>query len=150
MRLQDIMSRDVETIQDSESAEQAWNRMSFEEIRHLVVLKDNAVVGILSERDLGGKHGADFRRNKRVSDLMTVNPITASPRMTIKKAANEFRGTNTGCIPVLEKGELVGIVTITDLLEILGIGVERRRTKQPHKPELPHPVYRRPGHPPKK
>ncbi len=59
-----------------------------------------------------------------------VSPaITAAPGMTLRKAANLLRGRTIGCLPVMQDHELVGIVTTTDLLELVGRGVERPTTK---------------------
>lgn len=150
MRLQDIMNTDVVTAQVNDSAESAWNTMVFQDIRHLIVMDGLEVVGVLSDRDLGGKNGDAIRRNKQVADLMSPNPITATPRMTLKEAANAFRGASIGCIPVLDAGRLAGVITITDLLEIVGIGVERRTPGKEYKQDLDRTIYLRTGHSPKK
>jgi CBS domain-containing protein len=44
---------------------------------------------------------------------------------TVRKAANLMRGRPIGCLPVIERGRLVGVVTVTDLLALLGHGIER-------------------------
>lgn len=82
------------------------------------------VVGIVSERDLHGIGEARLA-DKTVGDVMTATVISARPTMTVRKAANLLRGHSIGCLPVLEAGRLVGIVTTTDLLELIGRGVER-------------------------
>ncbi len=56
---------------------------------------------------------------------MTAPAISAAPDMTIRKAANLLRGRSIGCLPVMDGGHLVGIVTTSDLLERIGRGVER-------------------------
>jgi acetoin utilization protein AcuB len=79
----------------------------------------------VSSRDLGGERGAAMRKGTNVSDLMTPQAVTAKPVTTIRQAANLMRGRTIGCLPVLEDGKLKGIVTVTDLLELLGRGLER-------------------------
>jgi CBS domain-containing protein len=49
--------------------------------------------------------------------------------MTIRQAANLLRGRTIGCLPVLEDGKLVGILTTTDLLELIGRASERPVSK---------------------
>jgi acetoin utilization protein AcuB len=56
---------------------------------------------------------------------MTSNLATATPSMTVRQAANLLRGRTIGCLPVLEGGKPVGIVTTTDLLDLIGRGAER-------------------------
>ncbi len=125
MRLADIMTRKVETIGTETPAREAWDRMKAARIRHLVVVRGSTVVGILSERDLGGARGAETRRDRRVSDLMSTHVATLPPDATIRQAANLLRGRVIGCIPVVAGGKTVGIVTITDLLDLLGRGTEK-------------------------
>lgn len=148
IRLEDIMTDKIQVIHPNTSAETAWNRMRAQKIHHFLVKEDNEVVGVVSERDLGGKNGAEIRRNKRVQDLMTPDPITAHPKMTLKDAINELRGFTIGCIPIMEGTKLVGIVTLTDLLEQISRGMARTAVQKERKPAIGIPIYRRPGHPP--
>jgi acetoin utilization protein AcuB len=56
---------------------------------------------------------------------MTATVVVARPRTTVRQAANLMQGRSIGCLPVLEGSRVVGIVTVTDLLEAVGRGVER-------------------------
>ena len=128
MRVQDVMTRHVETIDGQESAQAAFHSMKLKGIRHLVVKKDSELVGVLSQRDLGVPDQDSFRERHRVADLMTTQVVTASPDMPVRQAANLMRGRTIGCLPVVEEGRrsrLVGIVTVSDLLELLGRGIDR-------------------------
>ena len=122
MRVQDIMTRKVETIASTEPVEAAVERMRQKRIRHLVVMQSAHLVGIVSQNDLR-EFGAGERL--RVEDVMTAPAISASSDMTIRKVANLLRGRSIGCLPVVDNGDLVGIVTTTDLLERIGRGAER-------------------------
>jgi CBS domain-containing protein len=125
MRVQDLMTEDVKTIAPTATAEGAWNTMRFNRIHHLVVTKGRRVVGVLSERDAGGRRGASVRTNSVVGDLMTAPAVTVEPTMTVRQAANVMRGRSIGCLVVVESGHAVGIVTISDLLELVGRGLDR-------------------------
>ena len=127
MRLQDVMTRRVETVSAVESVEAALSRMRQKRIRHLVVTRGKEVVGVVSTRDL--KSLGSPRRAQAVEEVMVSPAITAAPGMTLRKAANLLRGRTIGCLPVMQDHELVGIVTTTDLLELVGRGVERPTTK---------------------
>lgn len=120
MRLMEIMTTDVATASPAEDAERAFQRMRTRRIRHLVVMEGRQVVGILSERDLGGARGGQIRAGRTVSELMSEQAVTASPTTTVRQAANLLRARTIGCLPVVEDGKLAGIVTLTDLLELLG------------------------------
>ena len=128
MRVQDVMTRHVETIDRQENAQVAFDSMKLKGIRHLVVKSDSELVGVLSKRDLGVPDQYDFREKHRVAELMTTQVVTASPDMSVRQAANLMRGRAIGCLPIVEEGprsRLVGIVTVSDLLELLGRGVDR-------------------------
>jgi acetoin utilization protein AcuB len=120
MRLEEIMSRHVMSVSRAEEADAAWSRMREHRMHHLVVIDGRQVVGILSDRDLGAGKGAAPRRGKIVEELMSRDVVVATPEMTVRDAANRMRGRGIGCLPVLSRGKLVGIVTTTDLLELIG------------------------------
>jgi CBS domain-containing protein/ribosome-associated translation inhibitor RaiA len=125
MRLQEIMIADVITARPDETASAAWSRMEQEGVRHLVVTEGQRLLGVISERDLGGRKGGSVRRGRTVRDLMTAQIATATPATTLRKAANLMHGRLIGSLPVLEDGRLVGIVTATDVLQALGRGSTR-------------------------
>jgi CBS domain-containing protein len=99
--------------------------MRFNRIHHLVVARGRSVLGVLSDRDAGGRRGASVRTNRAVADLMTAPAVTVGPTMTVREAANLMRGRSIGCLVVVESGRAVGIVTVSDLLELVGRGLDR-------------------------
>lgn len=125
MRLADIMQPTVHTVPPDQPAEEAWNLMRLHGIHHLVVMRGSDVVGILSDRDVGSTRGQVLRRGRTVGELMTMEVKNAKPSTTVREAANLMRGRSIGCLPVMEGSKLVGIVTVSDLLELLGRGLER-------------------------
>jgi CBS domain-containing protein len=111
------------TVGPDQPANTALTEMRGHGISHLVVVDRGRVVGILSERDLGGRKGAELRGSGTVRDLMTAGrPVSVGPATTLGQAANLMRGHTIGCLLVVEKGKLVGMVTTTDLLNQLGRG----------------------------
>ncbi len=129
MRIQDIMSRRVASVTSETAAETAWNLMQSRSIHHLVVTDGGRPVGVVSARDLGGRRGSGTRKGQTVAELMSASPVTARPETTLRQAANLMRGRAIGCLPVLDRGKLVGIVTVTDLLELIGRGHDRPPTR---------------------
>lgn len=125
MRLQEIMNTEVVTIGPDDAASTAWARMQRKRIRHLVVTRGTRLLGVLSERDLGGRDGNVVRRGRTVRELMTRQVASATPGMTLRQAANLMRGRRVGSLPVMEGGRVVGIVTATDVLDELGRGSSR-------------------------
>jgi len=125
MRIQDVMTANVKTVAASMPATDAWDMMRQQGIHHLVVKQGNEIVGVLSDRDAGGRSGASVRTGRTVADLMTSPVATIDRADTIRKAANLMRGRTIGCLPVVHRGRLAGIVTTSDLLGLLGRGIDR-------------------------
>lgn len=126
MRVGEVMTSKVETIAPDASADDAWERMRAGDIRHLVVVEGRRVVGVISDRDLGGPKVEDtWRAGKTVADLMSAPPVTTTPHATVREAANLLRGNVVGCVPVLDGERLVGLITTTDVLDLVGRGAER-------------------------
>jgi CBS domain-containing protein len=71
---------------------------------------------------------------------MSSPVVTVAPRDTVRRVANLMRGRTIGCVPVLDGPHLVGIVTVSDLLELLGRGIERPSTpeRRPLHHRAPH------------
>jgi acetoin utilization protein AcuB len=125
MRVQEIMNTNVHVVPATETASRAWELLRLRRIHHLVVTRGGRVVGVVSDRDLGGLRGAVLREKKVVAHLMTPFVLSAKPATTVRQAANMLRGYGIGCLPVMEEGKLRGIVTISDLLDLVGRGTER-------------------------
>jgi len=126
MRVADVMSAPVRTVAAAADAAAAWEQMRRGKVRHLVVTgSDGRVHGVLSATDLGGRFGEPVRSGRRVADLMTEKVVVATQQTTVREAANLMRGHCVNCLPVFEGQTLTGIVTVGDLLELLGRGAEK-------------------------
>jgi CBS domain-containing protein len=120
MRLQEIMTENPEAISPDTTVAQARAAMRTAGVHHLVVVEARSVKGVVSDRDIRNVNG-----DQPVSAVMSTKVATASPNMTVREAANILRGRSVGSLPILERGRLVGIVTISDLLTLIGRGAER-------------------------
>jgi acetoin utilization protein AcuB len=125
MRVQDVMTSRVHTVSPTAAVDAAWELMRSKGVHHLVVTDGSAVVGVISERDAGGRRRSAVRNGLRVSDLMTASVVTVPPDTTVRRAANLMRGRSIGSLVVTARGRVAGIVTVADLLELLGRGAER-------------------------
>jgi CBS domain-containing protein len=125
MRVQDMMTGNVKTVRPTATADDAWDAMRFYRIHHLVVIKGKRIVGVLSDRDAGGPRGSGVRAARTVADLMTAPAITVEPTTTVRQAANLMRGRSIGCLVVAKAGRAIGIVTVSDLLDLVGQGIDR-------------------------
>ncbi len=122
MRVKDVMSTKVLTIDLHEPIERARAEMDSRRVHHLVVVDGGRVVGVVTSELLAWGEAEGIAR---VEDVMFRHVVTGTPDLTIREAANLLRGRTIGALPIFQSGRLVGIVTISDLLEVLGRGAER-------------------------
>jgi CBS domain-containing protein len=122
LRLQDIMAVGVRTAGPGEPVEAAWREMRRHRIHHLAVVQDGVLVGVLSERDLGRRREPEPVSGRLVREVMTKAPVSATPSTTLRQAARLMQGRAIGSLLVVEDGKLLGVVTTTDLLNLLERG----------------------------
>ena len=129
MLVRDIMRTPVVTIQSDTTLPEAIRLAAQRGIRHLPVLEEGKLVGIVSDRDLKRAmassatslevHELTYLLDKvRVREIMARAVITITPLFPIEEAARLMVQERIGALPVTEAGDLVGIVTETDLLEL--------------------------------
>jgi CBS domain-containing protein len=125
------MSAEVATVRRNDKLAIADDLMSLGRIRHTPVLDDEGdeVVGILSQRDLfrgalaravgyGGHAQQKLLNLLVVKDVMTTDPVTTTPDAPLADAARTMLERKIGCLPVLEGGKLVGILTESDFVRL--------------------------------
>lgn len=126
----DVMTRDVVTLYEESSLQQALSALGPYRFRHLPVLDGKKVVGMISQRDLlllstqGLGHGpAALAREARLMeelflrDVMNANVITIGPGASLAEAAQRMLEYRVGALPVVDAGgELLGIITEYDVL----------------------------------
>jgi CBS domain-containing protein len=120
MKVRDLSSSTAVTASPDEGAGSAWERMHALRTDHLVVMRDGRVVGVVSRHDLGGPAGGAHRRSgRRIGDLMNSDVVPISPAATLQRAAMLMRKHGIGCLPIVDRDRLVGIVTVGQLMEVL-------------------------------
>jgi acetoin utilization protein AcuB len=99
-------------------------------IRHIPIIDDGKLVGILSDRDIqrctpsmltrvtAEEYNAIFE-DTPVARVMTRDPQHVSPDALLHVAAALLRASKLGCLPVVENGEVIGIITKDDMLAAL-------------------------------
>ena len=124
--VKDSMTREVVTLSPQDTAKAALALCRERRIRHLPVLEGGKLVGIASDRDLrsstpalGDPARAAALAEILVGDVMARDVVTAVSDDPIEQAANTMRERRIGCLPVVEGGELVGIITASDVMDAL-------------------------------
>jgi acetoin utilization protein AcuB len=123
MLVRDIMRSPAVSISGDTTLQDAYAEMRQKGIRHLPVLEEDRLVGVITDRDLRLATSAlapsPFPPDSRVSKVMTRTPLTADQMDPVEDAARTMRERKIGCLPVLEDGRLIGILTGLDLLDAL-------------------------------
>ena len=119
MKIREIM-RPARTVPIGASVKDAARIMNKHSIGSLIIFdeKKKSIAGIITERDILEKVTADDKiaSKIKVDDIMTKNVISISPEAYIDDAVYLFIQHKIKKLPVVENGELVGIVTSTDLI----------------------------------
>ena len=128
MLIKDIMKTDVVTLDTDAKLGFAEEIMYLGRIRHLPVVKNGFLIGIISQRDLfkasltsiitNWKENQKFLNSINVKEVMVKDVVTVLPDCTIEDAAQLLIEKKIGCLPVVENNmKLVGLVTETDFLQ---------------------------------
>jgi CBS domain-containing membrane protein len=134
--VRDIMSSPVEILQIGDTLDLAQRLMTAGRIRHLPVVDGNQrLVGLITHRKLLGawvSHGNPARerpgevaRGIPVEMLMEKDVVTTWPEAPASDAANLIETRKIGCLPVLDDGKVVGIVTEADFVRFARRFLER-------------------------
>lgn len=123
MLVEEIMKKDVFTLRSDQTVQDVLDLFEEKRIRHAPIVDDGKVVGIVTDRDLKDAMPSMFTVSpkgepykKKVSEIMTKNPMIAHPLDFVEEIALLFYEQKIGCLPVVSQNELVGFLTETDLL----------------------------------
>ena len=125
-----IMMGSPVTLTPDDTLDLANNVISLGRIRHIPVVANGKLVGLLSERDLIGaaanrifglnqKSKSALLKTESVKSIMKKRLVTVTPDTPIKDAARLMADKKIGCVPVISAGALVGLVTTTNVLRYL-------------------------------
>ena len=129
MKVKDLMSKKLFTVGPEDMLDKVFFLFNFEAIRHLPVVEKGKVIGILSDRDLKKIMGPRKKivsekddgtqfivHARRVRTIMNRGLTTIGPDEQAADAAAIMAKKKIGCLPVVKKDKLVGIITSTDIL----------------------------------
>ena len=124
MIVEEIMTRKVITIKSGDTLFKAQELMVKNHIRHLPVVNNKELEGIITESDFRGAFVQTITakipnidsKKMLVADYMTKNPQTVQPQTNIEDAALLVYKNKIGSLPVVEGNKLVGIISILDML----------------------------------
>jgi len=120
-QVRDIMEKNVITIDYTKNALDASVILKEKEISFLVILKDGKPEGIISERDIVRKIAAEDVKSSQIQleKIMSKNFKWVEPETEIEHAVQKMLNNNIRRLIVLEDEKLVGVITQTNLAEVL-------------------------------
>lgn len=131
MLVKDWMSREVITIEEDDSMQEALKLLKEHAIRMLPVMKKGKLVGIVTDRDLKKASPSDATTLEvhellylltqiKVKEIMTRDPVTVPPDYTVEETAQVLLENKISGAPVMDKtGKVIGTITQTDLFRVL-------------------------------
>ncbi len=117
LQIEHVMTRDVITVESGSSLRDAVELMNKYEIGCIIVLEKGKPAGIITERDLLKKVLVNISDVKalRVDEIMSRPLTSARPGDNVEDAARTMLAKRIKKLPIIHDGNLVGIVTLTDL-----------------------------------
>ena len=117
MKVKDIMTADPATVGPNDLVAQAATLMKQEDCGAIPVVRDNTLIGIITDRDIAIRAVAAGRDPKttKVSEVMSADPITIGPDADIAEASTLMAKSQVRRLPVVEKGQLLGILVTAQL-----------------------------------
>lgn len=123
-----IMSAAPVVVEPEAPLGKAWRLMGEHRVRHMPVVSADGLVGVISDRDvrealpspMSEAEATEFAAAMdriAVWEVMTEQVITVTPQTPLVQAVHLLADRKIGCLPVLDAGRLVGIVTETDMLQ---------------------------------
>ena len=126
----DIMTREVFTLRETDTLKTARSMMSLARIRHIPIVNDRIEFqGLVTHRDILGatiSRFADVDRETQdeidsgipIAEIMRTDVTHVAPDLALRDAAELLLAHKYGCLPVIEEGILVGILTEADFLKL--------------------------------
>ena len=149
MYVRDLMEKEVVTLNAGDTLDLADDIMRLGRIRHMPVTSEGKLVGILSQRDLfraaissvlqlRPAAEREWLAKIPVREAMTAKVTTVAPDATVHEAVRLMLEKRIGCVPVVDHGKLVGLLSESDCMRYLARLLDISDVKQ-QLPELPQP-----------
>jgi CBS domain-containing protein len=120
-KVKDFMKKGVLTIDSDRTVVEAAEQMKWKEVGDIIVVGLGMPQGIVTERDFVRRVIAQRKSlDTKISDVMTTPLITIEPDASLNEAARKMIEHRIRRLPVVEKNQLVGIITVSDFAKHVG------------------------------
>lgn len=126
MKIKELMIKNIVTVPSNLQVHKAVKLMNRNKIGCLVVVDGSQTTGILTKRDILEKVVEKRKdpQKAKISEIMTENVIVGIPDMELADAANLMFEKKVKKLPVVDDGQLVGLVTLTDIARVTSVNRE--------------------------
>lgn len=128
IKVEDMMTRNPHTLLRSHNLADAKHLMEALDIRHVPIIDaDRQLLGVVSQRDVLAAQESSLQKlpenqsytlNTPLYEVMKTSIMSVAPQAGLKESAIYMQKHKVGCLPVVEKGQLVGIITDSDFVAI--------------------------------
>lgn len=119
MKVKEIMTKDLATLTEEGTVEDAADIMKEYDIGAVPICTEQRIIGIVTDRDIAVRSIADGKDCKKIKarEIMTSNPVLGTPEMDVSEAATIMSKKQIRRLPVVEKNTnvLVGIISLGDI-----------------------------------
>ncbi|PMH37570.1 acetoin utilization protein AcuB [Vibrio sp. 10N.286.49.B3] len=146
IKVEDMMTRHPHTLLRSHTVMDAKNMMNEFDIRHIpIVDTDNKLLGIVTQRDIlaaqdsclqNAATSSSFNLSAPLNDVMHKNIMTVAPIAGLKESAIYMQKHKVGCLPVVDKQQLTGIITDSDFVTIAINLLELEEESEPNELDM--------------
>lgn len=150
MLVEEIMKTQIITLPPTATIAEALQLLQENHIRHIPIIdKDNAIIGIVSDRDVRDASPSIFKENgqdnelkNKIQSIMSQPVVTVHPLDFVEEIAHIFYEEEFACLPVVSENKIVGIITEKDMLhtfiQLTGTNIQSSQIeiKVPHKPGI--------------
>ena len=134
--VESIMTQNPISLKPDDTLETANKLMNEKHIHHIPIVDEkDDLVGLISHRDVLAATGSTLNRHPsdnsqaKLGDIMTAPAISITPDTGTLKAAQYIHNSRHGCLPVVDDGNLIGIITEYDFVEVAMSLLEQREVK---------------------
>ena len=117
MFVENIMKTDIKTVDFNDTIKDACEKFKNNWIGCLIVIENENIVGIVTERDIIQRTICADKdaKTSKINEIMTKEVISIDKNETVDQAIEKLKGHNIKKLPVTSNDELVGIITLTDI-----------------------------------
>ena len=117
MKIKEFMTKNVATLNENDTVEQAAHLMKEYNIGSIPVCKGEKVIGIITDRDIALRsvaEGGNYK-SQNVRTIMTSNPVLGYPEMEAQDATRVMSERQIRRLPIVDNNNLVGIISLGDI-----------------------------------